>query len=155
MHYCRLIQAFGAPNGLCSSITESKHIKAVKEPWRRSSHFEALGQMLVANQRLDKLVACRVNFTACHMLDGLSLRLTTQHHELPAPIPILIAPIIEDDAIEGPRVMATMTLSKTPGINLFTLSSAMLTSNHPACKYPRTLHLLAAKINRPGLSHAI
>jgi hypothetical protein len=33
-HYRRNIQLFGAPNGLCSSITESKHIKAVKEPWR-------------------------------------------------------------------------------------------------------------------------
>jgi len=32
-HYLQLIRAFGAPNGLCSSITESKHIKAVKEPW--------------------------------------------------------------------------------------------------------------------------
>ncbi|KAG5649624.1 hypothetical protein H0H81_002797 [Sphagnurus paluster] len=31
-HYRRLIQEFGAPNSLCSSITESKHIKAVKEP---------------------------------------------------------------------------------------------------------------------------
>ena len=31
-HYCFLIQQFGAPNGLCSSITESKHIKAVKIP---------------------------------------------------------------------------------------------------------------------------
>ncbi len=31
-HYRHLIQEFGAPNGLCSSITESKHIKAVKEP---------------------------------------------------------------------------------------------------------------------------
>ena len=31
-HYRRNIQLFGAPNGLCSSITESKHIKAVKEP---------------------------------------------------------------------------------------------------------------------------
>lgn len=45
-----VIQLFGAPNGLCSSITESKHIKAVKEPWRRSSHYEALGQMLLTNQ---------------------------------------------------------------------------------------------------------
>ncbi|KAJ7465494.1 hypothetical protein FB451DRAFT_1178975 [Mycena latifolia] len=35
-HYRSLIQQFGAPNGLCSSITESKHIKAVKQPWRRS-----------------------------------------------------------------------------------------------------------------------
>ncbi|KAG2153475.1 uncharacterized protein EDB93DRAFT_1248740 [Suillus bovinus] len=33
-HYHTLIRLFGAPNGLCSSITESKHIKAVKEPWR-------------------------------------------------------------------------------------------------------------------------
>ncbi|KAF8868321.1 hypothetical protein BD779DRAFT_1684189 [Infundibulicybe gibba] len=35
---------------------------AVKEPWRRSSRFEALGQMLIINQRLDKLAAMRVNF---------------------------------------------------------------------------------------------
>ncbi|KAG6371424.1 hypothetical protein JVT61DRAFT_9435 [Boletus reticuloceps] len=32
-HYPELIRLFGAPNGLCSSITENKHIKAVKEPW--------------------------------------------------------------------------------------------------------------------------
>ncbi|KAJ8095642.1 hypothetical protein PM082_022988 [Marasmius tenuissimus] len=36
-HYPRGLRTFGSPNGLCSSITESKHIKAVKEPWRRSS----------------------------------------------------------------------------------------------------------------------
>ncbi|KAG0700978.1 hypothetical protein DFH29DRAFT_1069909, partial [Suillus ampliporus] len=54
-HYILLIHMFGAPNGLCSSITESKHIKAVKEPWRRSSKFNALGQMLLTNQRLDKI----------------------------------------------------------------------------------------------------
>jgi hypothetical protein len=56
-HYCLLITEFGAPNGLCSSITESKHIKAVKEPWRRSHHHEALSQMLLTNQHLDKLAA--------------------------------------------------------------------------------------------------
>ena len=39
VHYVDLIHAFGAPNGLCSSITESKHIKAVKEPWHHSSCF--------------------------------------------------------------------------------------------------------------------
>lgn len=32
-HYRHLIQEFGAPTGLCSLIMESKHIKAVKEPW--------------------------------------------------------------------------------------------------------------------------
>ncbi|KAG1794380.1 uncharacterized protein HD556DRAFT_1236734 [Suillus plorans] len=69
-HYILLIRLFGAPNGLCSSITESKHIKAVKEPWHRSSRFDALGQMLLTNQRLDKLAAARVDFEACGMLHG-------------------------------------------------------------------------------------
>ncbi|KAH9855876.1 hypothetical protein C2E23DRAFT_723172 [Lenzites betulinus] len=69
-HYPRLIQQFAAPNGLCSSITESKHIQAVKEPWRRSNRFNALGQMLLTNQRLDKLAAARVDFYARGMLDG-------------------------------------------------------------------------------------
>ncbi|KAI0038125.1 hypothetical protein FA95DRAFT_1475492, partial [Auriscalpium vulgare] len=49
-HYRHLIEEFAALNGLWSSITESKHIKAVKEPWRRWSRNEALGQMLLANQ---------------------------------------------------------------------------------------------------------
>jgi len=70
VHYAFLIQEFGAPNGLCSSITESKHIKAVKEPWRRSGHYEALGQMLITKQRLDKLAAARVDFQARGMLGG-------------------------------------------------------------------------------------
>ncbi|KAG1793243.1 uncharacterized protein HD556DRAFT_1443669 [Suillus plorans] len=68
-----LIQAFGAPNGLCLSITESKHIKAVKEPWRRSSRFEALSQMLLTNQCLDKLAASCVDFTDHGMLRGTCL----------------------------------------------------------------------------------
>ena len=74
-HYVKVICAFGSPNGLCSSITESKHIKAVKEPWRRSSRFEALSQMLLTNQRLDKLAAARVDFTDRGMLEGTCLSL--------------------------------------------------------------------------------
>lgn len=73
IHYLKLIRAFGAPNGLCSSITESKHIKAVKEPWRRSSRFNALSQMLLTNQRLDKLAAARVDFANRGMLNGTCL----------------------------------------------------------------------------------
>jgi hypothetical protein len=73
IHYVKLIRSFGAPNGLCSSITESKHIKAVKEPWRRSSRFEALSQMLLTNQRLDKLAAARVDFADRGMLKGTCL----------------------------------------------------------------------------------
>lgn len=73
MHYVRAIRLFGAPNGLCSSITESKHIKAVKEPWRRSSRFDALGQMLLSNQRTDKLAAARADFKRRGMLKGTCL----------------------------------------------------------------------------------
>ena len=68
MHYISLIRQFGAPNGLCSSITESKHIRAVKEPWRRSSRNQPLGQMLVTNQRLDQLAAARTDFVHRGML---------------------------------------------------------------------------------------
>ncbi|KAG6824752.1 hypothetical protein H0H92_005914, partial [Tricholoma furcatifolium] len=42
--------------------------KAVKEPWRRSNRYEALGQMLTINQRLSKLAACRVSFRSRGML---------------------------------------------------------------------------------------
>ena len=71
--YTKLIHAFGAPNSLCSSITESKHIKAVKEPWQRSNHFEALGQMLLTNQHIDKLAAAQVDFADHGMLQGTCL----------------------------------------------------------------------------------
>lgn len=77
-HYPELIRLFGAPNGLCSSITECKHIKAVKEPYRRSNRHNALGQILLTNQRLAKLASCRVNFASRGMLQGMCLSDTLQ-----------------------------------------------------------------------------
>jgi len=68
-HYPEMIHLFGAPNGLCSSITKAKHIKAVKEPWWRSNRDKPLKQVLLTNQRLDKLAAARVDFTARSMLE--------------------------------------------------------------------------------------
>ncbi|PSR74958.1 hypothetical protein PHLCEN_2v9424 [Hermanssonia centrifuga] len=82
-HYVHLIQEYGAPNGLCSSITESKHIKAVKEPWRRSNRFEALGQMLKTNSRLCKLAAARAHFKKRGMLHGTAL-FHALHQALPS-----------------------------------------------------------------------
>jgi hypothetical protein len=67
-HYVEMIRLFGAPNGLCTSITESKHIQAVKEPWRCTNHCHPLPQMLLIIQRLDKLAAMRVDFTERGML---------------------------------------------------------------------------------------
>ncbi|KAG1718898.1 hypothetical protein EDB19DRAFT_1837359 [Suillus lakei] len=73
MHYVHVIQLFGTPNGLSSLITESKHIKAVKEPWRQSSQYKALSQMLVMNQCLSKLAAARVDFDSHGMLKDTCL----------------------------------------------------------------------------------
>ena len=70
LHYLTSIVLFGSPNGLCSSITESKHIKAVKEPWCRSSRFKALVQMLRTIIRLEKLAALRRRYLQEGMLVG-------------------------------------------------------------------------------------
>ncbi|KAL6303589.1 hypothetical protein BKA93DRAFT_817925 [Sparassis latifolia] len=69
-HYPRHIQNYGAPNGLCSSITEAKHIKAVKEPWRRSNRYNALGQMLLTNQRMLQGTCLSEALLALEILDG-------------------------------------------------------------------------------------
>lgn len=75
-HYRRLIQLFASPNGLCSSMMEARHITAVKQPCRRSSRNNALGQIVKTNQRLDKLAAIRVDFAARGMLEGACSRLS-------------------------------------------------------------------------------
>ncbi|KAH9162333.1 hypothetical protein EDB89DRAFT_2026206, partial [Lactarius sanguifluus] len=128
-HYCFLIQQFGAPNGLCSSITESKHIKAVKEPWRRSSRNEPLGQMLLTNQRLDKLAATRVDLGARGILEG----------------PLLTSSI----AIDPPRptggegdVEAAAGITSTGDVQL---------ARNPARGYPKTIDRLAGYVDQPQL----
>ena len=42
----------------------------MKEPWRRSNRFDALSQMHLTNQCLDKLAAARVDFADRGMLQG-------------------------------------------------------------------------------------
>ena len=73
VHYKETIQLFGSPNGLCSSITESMHIRAVKEPWRRTNKYHPLGQMLVINQRLAKVATLRSFLEKHGLLDGALL----------------------------------------------------------------------------------
>ncbi|KAI0711740.1 hypothetical protein C8Q76DRAFT_769461 [Earliella scabrosa] len=70
IHYAESIQKFGSPNGLCSSITESKHIDAVKRTWRRSNRNNPIGQMLRSLTRLSKMAAARVEFGLRGMLHG-------------------------------------------------------------------------------------
>ncbi|KAI9433539.1 hypothetical protein H4582DRAFT_2112842 [Lactarius indigo] len=135
-HYRFLIQQFGAPNGLCSSITESKHIKAVKEPWRRSSRNEPLGQMLLTNQRLDKLAATRVDLGARGMLEA----------------PLLTSSIAIDS--EPPRSMGAAghdgggDVEAAAGI---TSTGDVRLSRNPARGYPKTIDRLSAYVNQPQL----
>ena len=107
VHYRVNIQDFGAPNGLCSSITESRHITAVKKPWRRSNRYEALGQMLITNQRLDKLAAARADFIAREMLPPDR-----------GPPPGAIADEDDDGGpIDDEKVMADVQLAWTRGMS--------------------------------------
>ncbi|KAG1902160.1 uncharacterized protein F5891DRAFT_1127780 [Suillus fuscotomentosus] len=71
-HY---IQLFGAPNSLCSLITESKHIKAVKEPWRCLSRFNALER-----QRAKTIAALAAELNITHLPNLLQQFLFEQKH---------------------------------------------------------------------------
>ena len=86
VHYVRSIQLFGSPNGLCSSITESRHITAVKRPWRASSRHHPLGQIIRRNTRLSKLAAAQVEFGRRNMLyeDAVTHSLLSHGHDAPA-----------------------------------------------------------------------
>jgi hypothetical protein len=112
-HYSSLIRLFGAPNGICSSITESKHIKAVKEPWRRSSRNQPLGQMLLTNQRLDKLAAARVDFESRGMLNQQS----NLRNVPPPPPPLAPKYDTSGEAVDAPGVTALgdVKLATRPG----------------------------------------
>lgn len=128
VHYRRSIELYGAPNGLCSSITENKHIKAVKKPYRRSNRNQPLGQMLVTNQRLDKLAAARVDFNARGMLRGTGLPLYllgdgAEDDDLFDAMPQEAPPPLPDDdeqmdygAIDEPMSQSEIKLAKTAGM---------------------------------------
>lgn len=114
MHYLRGIMLFGSPNGLCTSITESKHIKAVKEPYRRSSRNNALGQMLLTNQRLEKLVAARADFAARGMLAGSFLPMAEVEGEDEEDVLEGDESMLDAEDVSGPRIEAFVTMAHTP-----------------------------------------
>jgi hypothetical protein len=124
IHYLHSIYLFGSPNGLCSSITESKHIKAVKEPWRRSSRYHALAQMLQTISRLDKLAAARCVFTKHGMMEGSTSFYTAMVLRGEQPQPLLDPTDDDQDnedhdlgPVSGPKVLSSIELAKTPGVS--------------------------------------
>ncbi|SJL14821.1 uncharacterized protein ARMOST_18292 [Armillaria ostoyae] len=127
VHYRQHIIDFGAPNGLCSSITESHHITAVKKPWRRSNRYNALSQMLLTNQRLDKLAALRSELA--------SYGLVTPNHP-PPPDPFDLES--EDVGAVDELILAEVKLAATK-----------------ERAYPRRLERLAQHIRYPDLPELV
>lgn len=116
VHYPNRITDFGAPNGLCSSITESKHIQAVKEPYRRTNHHNELGQMLMINQRNDKLLAAYTDFVDRGMLhpkDPFQNILPAPSNQ-PCERPNNHMDI--STASDAPQLLAEVQLCKTKGV---------------------------------------
>ncbi|KAJ6563501.1 hypothetical protein B0H10DRAFT_1966092 [Mycena sp. CBHHK59/15] len=119
VHYICFIQLFGSPNGLCSSITESKHIKAVKEPWRRSSHYKALAQMLIMLVRLDKLAAALCDFTVRGMMAGTTSSYTAMVLAGKQPqVDAAVAAVDDDEedddrVVHGPKSLSNIELAPT------------------------------------------
>ena len=113
IHYRDMIIKFGAPNGLCSSITESRHKDAVKKPYRRSSRFNALAQILNTNQRLDKLVASAVDFKPCQMLNDS----IWAGHVDPGPNPHPVTNNEDDgDGIDDRDILSEVRLANEPSM---------------------------------------
>ncbi|KAJ6610445.1 hypothetical protein B0H10DRAFT_2166043 [Mycena sp. CBHHK59/15] len=124
-HYLRFIQLFGSPNGHCSSIMESKHIKA------------ALPQMLVTISCLDKMAAFLLLFCVRGMMVSTISSYTAMVLAGNQP-QVAAAAIIngnddkdgkDDHVNHGPRSLSLIELA--------------------LCGYPNELYDLAAHIIQP------
>ncbi|KAG6808987.1 hypothetical protein H0H92_002077 [Tricholoma furcatifolium] len=127
-HYRTLIQEFGAPNGLCSSITESAHIRA----------------MLLINQRLDKLAASRVDFERRGML--LSALFEAQD-------PLVTQNNNEDDdggAVDRRDIWGEVALAKKP-IRLLPLDAEGLAAHFNIPSFPDLISRFLYKQLHPEL----
>lgn len=111
LHYVYGITLFGSPYGLCSSITESKHIAAVKDPWRRSNKDEPLGQIIQTNTRMAKLAAARAEYGRRGMLP------VTIHGDRPADLDGEDDRDAADDA--GPYSALVVSLANKPGTLIY------------------------------------
>ncbi|KAK0196374.1 hypothetical protein F5146DRAFT_1099011 [Armillaria mellea] len=94
VHYPSHIMEFGTPNSLCSLITESQHITAIKKPC----------QMLLTNQWLDKLMALHIDLVQCGLLES-------SHAPPPDPFDICME---DEGAVDGECVIAEVLLAKMP-----------------------------------------
>jgi hypothetical protein len=159
MHYIRSIMLFGSPNGLCSSITESKHIKAVKEPWRRSSRFKALKQMLLTNLRMDKLSSASRAHTELGMMDGTTSSYTEMILRGEQPQARAAGDVDDDEDDDngpepGPKALSSIELAHSPGTSFICISFDSYTDQfHQREGIHKQQKLLQTTSTSPNLSH--
>ncbi|KAL4064147.1 hypothetical protein V8B97DRAFT_2026121 [Scleroderma yunnanense] len=132
-HHCKIFKTagvlFGTLNGLCSLITELKHVKAIKKPYWCTSKYCALGQMLIINKWLDKLAVSCTDFKSWGMLEGTCLsavvemftqeQLTEGNHQVDEDNSQQEPSTSIDDGqgdcedVDGPRIEAHIQLAQT------------------------------------------
>ncbi|KAL1724786.1 hypothetical protein EV714DRAFT_240455, partial [Schizophyllum commune] len=119
----------------------SAHIRAVKRPWLRSNQYSTLWQMLIINERIDKLAACCTDFESHSMLP----------HAHPTsfnlPLPSNTGNDEDDEgASEKQTILGEVILAKTctrePQSDI--PSSKIPSSNYP--QFDGNLHVVASAI---------
>ncbi|KAM6491500.1 hypothetical protein JOM56_013069 [Amanita muscaria] len=169
-HYPRGIQYFGSLNGLCSTITESKHIKVVKEPWRRSNRYNALSQMLTTISRGEQLSALWMLFTSNGMLTGTTTSYIKQELWREATAANIVSdnsdPDDDDSNLnigvtpEADESQSDLTESECDepmeddgnmigGVHEVSCLSSVKLASRPEPRYPRNLEPLSKDITQP------
>ncbi|KIM36125.1 hypothetical protein M413DRAFT_31879 [Hebeloma cylindrosporum] len=136
-HYVYAIQLFGSPNGLCSSITESKHIKAMLRTLVRMDKMEALRRKLT---KLGMLAGTTSSYMAQTKTEQSDIDISDTDGELMPVMP----PVDDEDDDGGP----------VSGIATDAMSDIKLAARSQP-RYPRNLHQLAAYIHQPSFPLAL
>ncbi|KAF8812067.1 hypothetical protein BYT27DRAFT_7221263 [Phlegmacium glaucopus] len=134
-HYLTSITLCGSPNGLCLSITESKHIKAVKEPW-----CQLLREGLLRGS------------TAAHFASNQGEESELNGDE-PAGSDRGGGSDDDEDANQEKQGVEGRLDDAGPENGPPSLSSITLAAT-PVRRYPKDLHKLAQYINEPNLPSA-
>jgi hypothetical protein len=130
-HYYYSIQLFGSPNGLCSSITESNHIKAVKEPWWQSSCYKALSQMLTILMHMEKLSTLCCKFMEHGMMAGTTSSYMASIVFKDELVDDVTAACADDDNEDSGAVVGALPTPSFTDIKL----SLRTRMSHPCCSY--------------------
>ena len=98
----------------------------MKKPWRHSNHYEPLSQILLTNQRLDKLMAACAYFIACGMLP---------EEQMMAPTSKPVRNERDDGTVDG-DILGEITLPLCPHKCIPSLTSQMKLISESRVQFP-------------------